>query len=62
MKRFLVFAGLTYYPNGGWEDFNASYATEEEAIAVCKSLIKDGWNDWAHYIDLENPEKGRIEP
>ena len=61
MKRFLVFAGLCYYPCGGWEDFETSYTTEKEAEDACKALIEKR-NDWAHYIDLENPEKGMIEP
>ena len=61
MNRFLVFAGPCYYPMGGWEDFKASHDTEEEARAACKALTKE-WEDWAHYIDLENPEKDMIEP
>jgi hypothetical protein len=31
MKRWLLFAGATYYPGGGWDDFIASYDTPDEA-------------------------------
>ncbi len=30
MKRFLLFAGSSYYPDGGWGDFIGHYDTEEE--------------------------------
>lgn len=33
MKRFAVFAFDNYYPSGGMEDFQKSFATEAEAIA-----------------------------
>lgn len=33
MKRFLVFYYLDYYPSGGWNDFEDSFDTAEEAIA-----------------------------
>ena len=67
MKRYLVFCGSTYYPCGGWDDFNSSWDTEGEAKAACKTLLKETltktWTeDWAHYVDLKNPEKGMIEP
>ena len=33
MKRYLAFAFLIYYPDGGWEDFVGSFGTIEEALA-----------------------------
>ncbi len=30
-KRFLLFAGDTYYPQGGWRDFIKSFDTYAEA-------------------------------
>jgi len=30
MKRFLLFAGSSYYPDGGWNDFQGSFNTKEE--------------------------------
>ena len=32
-RRFAVFAYEDYYPGGGWNDFQASYNTLEEAIS-----------------------------
>lgn len=60
--RYLLFAGETYYPQGGWEDYQRDFATVEEAIkfvddahALDKAkeyIDQDGW-DWAHIVDRE---------
>ena len=47
LKRFLLFAGDTYYPCGGWHDFIGSYDSYEEAAA--NGDIDR--NDWWHVID-----------
>ncbi len=41
---FLLFAGDTYYPSGGWEDYRGSFATLESAVDAAK-----GW-DWYHVV------------
>lgn len=33
MKRFIVFANVSYYPAGGWLDFESDHDTLEEAEA-----------------------------
>jgi len=43
MKRYLAFAGETYYPGGGWEDYIGTYDTIEEARAVLKEKYNHGW-------------------
>jgi hypothetical protein len=51
MKRFLLFAGDNYYPEGGWDDFINSFDTLEEVelnLGVC---------DWFHVVDSTTGEK-----
>lgn len=60
MKRFLLFAGFNYYPEGGWSDFRGSFDTAEEAalhyetVAVPVILAKhydDPSDCWGHTVD-----------
>jgi hypothetical protein len=55
VKRFVLFAGETYYPSGGWGDFNGSFDTIEEARAA-ESIAESG-GDWTQIIDLETGEQ-----
>lgn len=48
MKRYLVFAGDYYYPNGGWDDLKAEFDTYAEVAA---NLCKFDNYDWVHVID-----------
>jgi hypothetical protein len=60
MKRFLVFAFDTYYPGGGWTDFEASFDTLEEARAHAKTLIDPKLPapvGNAHVVDLETGDQ-----
>jgi len=36
MKRFLLFFGESYYPSGGWKDFQGSFDTVHEARKAVK--------------------------
>lgn len=47
---FLIFAGDTYYANGGWNDFYSSAETIEEAQYIYNS-IKNKY-DWVHVVDM----------
>ena len=47
MKHYLLFCGLAYYPNGGWDDFHDSF--DDLLDAVGKSR---GW-EWAHVVDRD---------
>lgn len=53
MKRFLVFAGDAYYPEGGMNDFQEDFDTLEEAKsfeAKIKQEFKSIWGDnWKDY-------------
>lgn len=54
MKRFIVFTGLTYYPSGGWKDFEKSFDTligALEYVAKCEGF------DWYQIVDIE---EGRV--
>jgi hypothetical protein len=54
LKRFLLFAGVAYYPMGGWEDFIDSFDTLEEAVACGK--LRQQRREWWHVVDLEKGE------
>ncbi len=43
-KRFLVFDYYDYYPGGGWNDFEASYDSIEDARAH---------QGWRQIVDIE---------
>lgn len=49
MKRFIVFAGSTYYPTGGWGDMKSSFDTFEEANDLVSSV--DNY-DWFEIVDI----------
>jgi len=54
IKRFLLFAGNDYYPEGGANDFKGSYDSIEDAVKAHnpKEFEYDG--GWANIFDLEN--------
>lgn len=45
----LLFAGSTYYPEGGWDDFVGEFGSVEEALAA----VADALVDWAHVVDRD---------
>lgn len=53
INRYLLFYGDKYYPNGGWNDFQDSYNTIDEA----KSQFYEAYNKdtlerrWGHIFD-----------
>jgi len=52
MKRFLVFAGDCYYPEGGMNDFQEDFDTLEEARdfeAKIKKKLESDWGDLNWY-------------
>ena len=50
MLRYMVFVGLTYYPNGGWEDYKASHEELEDAMGACHGY------DWWQVVDTVTGE------
>jgi len=46
----MVFAGSTYYPRGGWEDFKGYFDSKEHAINFIYSLDTEDYG-WAHIVE-----------
>lgn len=58
MKRYLVFAGLAYYPSHGWLDFRSSHDSLDDAIAAGEEALRSATSsaddlDWWHVVDIE---------
>ena len=49
---FGVFAGTFYYPGRGWNDFEKSFKSFEEALEFAKE--KNETNDWSQIVNLNN--------
>jgi len=70
VKRYLVFAGDTYYPSGGWRDLKGNFGSKREAIKFADNLVKsdaEPWQrgewylcEWSHVIDTEKGEGSGI--
>jgi hypothetical protein len=60
MKRYLIFAGLDYYPLAGWLDFQASFEDLGEAWARASDLVGEHVNrlgdvaDWSQVVDSDS--------
>lgn len=50
MERYYLFAGMTYYPGQGWEDFRGSFETIEDAVQETVSL-NFGMYSWFQVVD-----------
>lgn len=68
MRRYLVFAGESYYPRGGWGDFRSDWNKLDFAIEAGTALLQnqidsmfgtkaniscDDQADWFHITDTE---------
>lgn len=53
-ERYMLFAGMTYYPSGGWKDYRGSFTTLEAALAGAANLYSD--RDWWHIVDRDTGE------
>lgn len=51
---FALFAGDTYYPMGGWEDFQGVFDTVDAALAHYHDA-SSSW-DWYHVVNMETRE------
>lgn len=56
MKRYLLFAGDTYYPAGGWDDFIDSFDSFEAAREDPK-LVERSKYGWWQIIDTVTMEQ-----
>lgn len=55
LNRYLVFIYDTYYPRGGWLDFDSSHLLFEDAKLVIQQKLS-GYCERAHIYDLETNE------
>jgi len=56
MKRFLLFAGDTYYPKGGINDFVKDFTSLNEAKEAAKGFSNDSF-EWYHIYDTKTKTK-----
>ena len=57
-RRYLIFCGTFYYPEGGWNDFYKDTDSLDEAIRYCEHYIKkEAPYGWCHIVDIY---EGRI--
>ena len=59
MNRFLLFTGMTYYADGGANDFIGSFENIEDAEMAGKNMCDKEQkgvfaDDWWHVFDLES--------
>jgi hypothetical protein len=59
MKRYLLFAGEEYYPNGGMNDFVNDFDKESDAVALGNRLLKEK-PDWFSWIQVYDCKKRRL--
>jgi hypothetical protein len=57
LKRFALFRGLDYYPEGGWDDLHDTYSSLEEALEAVKKERFDDSYHWWHVVDLATQVK-----
>ena len=50
MKRYVIFYGSRYYPDGGIEDYHSDYSDLNKAFEVQKTLEEDG--KWVRVADM----------
>lgn len=51
MKKYLVFAGVTYYPSGGFDD----YVGSSDSLQGAKDMGEDDmWSNWWHVVETES--------
>jgi len=52
MKRYWLFAGDNYYPDGGWNDFVGTFDAVQDAMKHEKITDKNvGSGRWFHIVD-----------
>lgn len=58
MKTWFLFVYDTYYPDGGMDDFYASFYTREEATKVGEALLIGKCIDFFQVVDISEHLKG----
>ena len=54
MESYMVFAGVSYYPSGGMEDFITDSSNLDTAITIARANYEGkGSQTWSHVYDTE---------
>ena len=61
MMRYMLFAGTTYYPNGGIDDLKGLFSSKDECIICLLSDEDLEFIDWAHIYDTQEKSVIKIE-
>jgi hypothetical protein len=56
MKTYFIFAGLSYYPAGGWKDFKGQVNSLDEAKDKIIEELRD--QDWYQVVEYTTKEDG----
>lgn len=48
VKRFILFTGDSFYPNGGWSDFRDGFLTEDEAVEAANTFVARAHSEGTH--------------
>jgi hypothetical protein len=51
-RRFVLFYGWNFYPDGGWNDMHGLFSTMEIAQAAWTEILEKQQPDWCHIVDL----------
>lgn len=51
MKRYMLFAGMKYYPGGGMADLLGCLDSLDDAKRFFEERNQSDINDWAHVFD-----------
>jgi len=54
--KYLGFAGIKYYPVGGWHDLIASGDDLQTVIKEIEEAVGDNEGDWGHVVDITTGE------
>lgn len=50
IKKFLLFAGSNYYPDGGYNDFHGAYSSRAATMEALVALMSQQSIEWAHIV------------
>lgn len=52
MKPYLVFGGMSYYPNGGWDDYLKAFDDYDKAVAYAIAYAIARELEWVHVVNV----------
>ncbi len=62
MTRWLVFAGESFYPAGGLNDYCGAFDTEEDARRfIAEKIERNPWLDWWQLVEVQEDGLPRLQ-